>query len=267
MMNNPPPSHNLLRARAASRSSTVGPEGLELPALDRRPCVVRSISGRNGDYAGSGAASPSSSSWLTRWRTYARREARARGTVAAVLERARVAREAGVAEIEATVGGQRRSRPRGTGRQHAVEHVDAAGDHLEDPLRVADPHEVAGLAGRQQRRRPADRVEHLLPVLPDRQPAERVAVEVERRDLLDRAPAQLRIGAALGDAEDELARSPAPPRAGVSPTASSAGPPPRAQAGRHRRGRRRRDTSRCPSRGSLWMSATSSGVNRSADPS
>ena len=99
-------------------------------------------------------------------------------------------------------------------------------DHAQDPLRVADPHEVARLLGRQQRRRPAGRLEHLLAALPHREPAERVAVEVERRDLLDRAAAQLRVGRALRDPEEELpgARSCSRWRAAqcvVSRTASS----------------------------------------------
>ncbi len=86
---------------------------------------------------------------------------------------------------------------RGARRQDAVEHVDPGLDHLEDPFGVADPHEVARLVGREQRRRPVGRLEHHVAVLADREPADRVAVEADRSDLLDRAAAQLRVDAAL----------------------------------------------------------------------
>src|SRR5215203_3514843 len=84
---------------------------------------------------------------------------------------------------------QSSSSGRGSRGQHAVEHVDTAFDDLEDALGVADAHEVARLGLRQQRGSPAHRLEHRLSVLPHAQTAERVAVEVERGDLLDRAAA------------------------------------------------------------------------------
>ena len=71
------------------------------------------------------------------------REARAGRARAALLQRALVAGEARVAEIEPPVPCRRRARaaePRG---QHAVEHVDAGADHAQDALGVADAHEVA----------------------------------------------------------------------------------------------------------------------------
>src|SRR5439155_19530608 len=76
--------------------------------------------------------------------------------------------------------------------------------HLEDALRVADAHEGAGLPGRQDRRCPLPGLDHLGAVFSDGEPAERVAVEVELGDLLDRAAAQVWIRGALGDAEPEL---------------------------------------------------------------
>src|SRR5919106_3566375 len=134
------------------------------------------------------------------------REAGARRAGAVLVERPRIAGEARVAEVEAAGPGERGARPRRARRQDAVEHVDAALDDAEDALRVADPHEVARAVGRQERRRPADGVEHLRARLADGQAAERVAVEAERRDLLDRPPAELRVDPALGDAEEELPR-------------------------------------------------------------
>ena len=54
------------------------------------------------------------------------REARAGRAAAALLERPRVAREAGVAEVEPARRGERGAGARGAGRQDAVEHVDPA---------------------------------------------------------------------------------------------------------------------------------------------
>src|SRR5436190_708106 len=88
------------------------------------------------------------------------REARARGAGAVLVQRTRIACEACVAEVETALPRERRARPGGAGRKDAVEHVDAALDHLEDALRIADAHEVAGLAGREERRGPLDGLEH-----------------------------------------------------------------------------------------------------------
>ena len=155
---------------------------------------------------------------------------------------------AGVAEVHLARRRERRARPRHARRQHAVEHVDAAGDHAEDALGVAEAHEVARLVGGQERRRPADRLEHLGPALAHREPAERVAVEAERDDLLDRAAPQLRVGAALRDPEPQLARARAARRSAARPRAACAAPPPRARRATRRPAGRCRGTSRCRSR-------------------
>src|SRR6187397_3243930 len=132
-------------------------------------------------------------------------EARAGGARAALLERPRIAGEASVAQVQPAGRGQRGARTGGAGREDAVEHVDPGPDHAQDPLRVADTHEVARLRRWKERRRPGGRLEHLLPALADREAAERMPVEAERRDLLDRAAAQLRVGGALRDPEEQLA--------------------------------------------------------------
>src|SRR5439155_6317199 len=133
------------------------------------------------------------------------REARAGGAVAVLLERPGVACKARVAEVEAAARRDCRARARRAGREDAVEHVDPTRDHLEDALRVADAHEIARLLGPEKRRGPPDGVQHLVPVLADGEASESVSVEVEAADLLDRATAELRVGASLGDAEEELA--------------------------------------------------------------
>src|ERR671915_267555 len=135
-------------------------------------------------------------------------EAPTGGARTLLVERRGVAREAGVAEVEAALPRQRRAGAPEPRRQHAVEHVDAAGDDLENAYRVADSHEVARPLARQERRRPRDRVEHHSAVLPHAQAAEGEAVERESGEILDGAAAKVRIGASLGDGEEELARSP-----------------------------------------------------------
>ena len=111
------------------------------------------------------------------------------------------------------------------------------------------PMKYRGFAGGQQRRRPAGGLEHLLAALADREPAERVAVEVERGDLLDRAAAKLRVGGALRDPEEELTgRALGLPL----PLGPERRPPHRLlELGRAARlpAGRCRGTSRCPSRG------------------
>src|SRR5262245_1687955 len=72
-------------------------------------------------------------------------EAGARRAAAARVERRGIAREPCVPEVEAAFPRERAPRPRSARREHAVEHVDAACDHLDDALRVPDPHEIAGL--------------------------------------------------------------------------------------------------------------------------
>ena len=123
---------------------------------------------------------------------------------AAVVERALVAGEPGVAEVEPSFVRERAAGARCAGREDAVEHVDAARDHLEHALGVADSHEVARFVLRQQGRRSRRCLEHRLPVLPHAQPADRVPVEVERDELLRRAGSQLGVEAALRDPESEL---------------------------------------------------------------
>src|SRR5205823_156359 len=132
-------------------------------------------------------------------------EPRARGAVTSLVERARVTGEAGVPEVDPPRAREGAPRPGGSRRKDAVEHVDPRVDHLEDPFRIADAHEVARPRIRQELRRPGGRLEGGSAVLSDREPADRVAVEAERGDLLGGAAAQLGIDPALRDPEAKLA--------------------------------------------------------------
>ena len=72
-----------------------------------------------------------------------REKRRQAGTATFLLERTRIASESCVPQVEPAVLRERRSGPRRPRREHAVEHVDPARNHLEDPLGVSEPHEVA----------------------------------------------------------------------------------------------------------------------------
>ena len=87
------------------------------------------------------------------------------------------------------------------GGQHAVEQVDAQGDGLHHPERVADAHEVAGPVLGQLGERGGQGGEHLVAALPHGQAAHGVAVEAHGHRALGALDPQLDVGAALHDAE------------------------------------------------------------------
>ena len=91
-------------------------------------------------------------------------------------------------------------------RQDAVEHVHAGQDRREDVRRHADAHQVAGPVRRQQRGGISDRLDHLLVALADAQAAEGIAVEADVHDLLGAPPAEIEVGPALDNAEEQGVR-------------------------------------------------------------
>ena len=143
------------------------------------------------------------------------------------IERARIVGIAGIAQIEPAAPGEglvMAPRPR---RHHAVEHVDAAGDGLEHILRRAHAHEIARPILRQHRRGHRNGVEHGLLPLANGKPADGIAVEADVLQNSSALLAQVRIDAALHDAEQRLARrgsafetpaSSAPPSASTAPS-------------------------------------------------
>ena len=199
--------------------------------------------------------SPSSSFWFTRWRMYARvKRAQAGQSHPSSSGDSSRAKRA-FRRLSRPARGERAAGAGGAGRQDAVEHVDPRLDHLEDPFRVADPHEVARLVRREQRRRPVGRLEHHVAVLADREPADRVAVEADRGDLLDRPAAQLRVDAALADAEAQLALGARRLVSAARPTRSCGARPLRARAATRSPAAPGRGTSRCRCRGSPGCAA------------
>src|SRR5262249_1647269 len=135
-------------------------------------------------------------------------EARARRARATFVEWTWIPLVESVTEVHAAGGRQRGTRATHPGRQDAVKDVDPPLDHLEDTLGIADAHEVPGPVRREARRGVGDGLEHGLAALAHGEPPERVAVEADIDNLLERAPAELWVRRALGDPEEQLARRP-----------------------------------------------------------
>ena len=134
-------------------------------------------------------------------------EAAARVARALRVQRRPILHVAGLLEREGPVAGEALAVARIARRQHAVEHVHAAGDRLHEVLGLADAHEVARLRGGQEARDQLGEVVHLGLGLADRQAADRVAVEPQRRRRAHGAAAEVLVGPALDDPEERLARS------------------------------------------------------------
>ncbi len=254
-----------VRRRTARRSSASALKAASSPrSIAARAPAVRSS--RKRTLCSERRTSPSSSCWFTRWRRYAREKPVQAPARAALVERRGVAGEAGVAEVEASLPGQRRPGPAEPRRQHAVEHVHPALDHLEDARRVADPHEVARPVGRQERRGPA-RPCRAWPRGPPPRSGRRARA---RRSRAPRSPRSSAGGARDRCLPARSRRGAAPrrggPRAGaraqrVVRSAASASSSREASAGRQMS--RHMATSE-PSR--RWIAAASSGVKRASSP-
>ena len=132
--------------------------------------------------------------------------ARAHRAGAGGVDGAVVVRKARVAEVKATLAGERRAHAAGARRQHAVEHVDAHAHAAHEGGGVADTHQVARLVlghvlGSQRRQR----LEHGLVVLAHRVAADAVAREVAALlQMAQRAQAQVQVHATLDDAKECL---------------------------------------------------------------
>src|SRR3954454_8867301 len=147
----PLPTRNLLAWRCGGLLEAVERRRLErgeLISLDRRPRPGRQVE-QESDVVLGQKYQAEQLLLLDEVAQVRPAEAGAGAAGAAFVEWTGVAREAGIAHVQAALPGERRAcapQPRG---QHAVEYVDAALDDLENPHRVPDPHEVARLVGRK----------------------------------------------------------------------------------------------------------------------
>ncbi len=129
---------------------------------------------------------------------------RARVTRATWFDRARVARVFRVADAQGAAAREQEAVARIAGRHHAVEQIHPAAYRGDDVLRAAHAHEVAWPLARQQG---IEHVEHRIALglgLADREAADRVAVETDADEAVQRTLAQFRIHAALHDAEQRV---------------------------------------------------------------
>ena len=232
-----PTLHVLRRALQPRRASRACKRRSRPRSIAARAPAVRSS--RKRRLCRLSRRSPRISFWLTRWRMYAR-EKRVQAGHAQSSSSGRGSRaKRAFLRFRRPLPGERRAGAPEPGRQHAVEHVDPALDHLEDALRVADAHEVARPLGRQQRRGPGRRRRtSRRSVLADRR-ARRARSRRSRAPQISAIErrAQLAVGAALGDPEDELAGRARRPRAGARPSASCARTASSSSRARHARRR------------------------------
>ena len=91
-------------------------------------------------------------------------------------------------------------------RHHAVEKIDTAINALQNVGRRPDAHQIADFILRHVRLDRLDDAVHFLCRLAHREAADRVAVQIQRGDLLHMRDAQVGVGRALIDAEQKLLR-------------------------------------------------------------
>src|SRR6185295_3693657 len=137
------------------------------------------------------------------------RNPRAGRAGAAGIDRSFVVAIAGVLDLERPFAREQHAVAAVPRRQHAVEEVDALANGVQDVVRRADPHQVARLVLRQDRRRPLDRLAPEGEGFADRDAADRMAVEVERGEIGGRPLPQVPVSAPLDDPE-QPSRAPRP---------------------------------------------------------
>src|SRR5688572_26300449 len=122
------------------------------------------------------------------------------------VERLRIIGMNGIAHVEPAETRERLPVPARSRRHHAVHHVDAARDRLENIVRRADAHEISGLVGRKCGGGEVEGAQHALLPLPNRQPTDGIAVETDVDETSRRLQAEGFRYTALNDAETASAR-------------------------------------------------------------
>jgi hypothetical protein len=123
---------------------------------------------------------------------------------AGFVERARVVAPARVADLDVAAARVEPAVARVARRQHAVEQVDPRRHRLDDVLGRAHAHQVARALGRQARRGVRQHALARFPGFADREAADGIAVEADARQALEAGVAQVRVDAALHDAEQGI---------------------------------------------------------------
>ena len=110
----------------------------------------------------------------------------------------------GVADGELALRGEDGAVARVAGRHHAVEEVESHRDEADQLLGRPDAHQVARPVLGQQRDGVARDAASQAALLADREPADGIAVEAERHEVVDAALALAGVHAALHDGEHQL---------------------------------------------------------------
>src|SRR5690349_16241402 len=124
-----------------------------------------------------------------------------RRTAALRVERTRIVGMPGVFDVDRAEAGESKSMAAVARGQDAVEHVDAAGNRLENIRWRAHAHQITRLREWQSRRGGRHHAQHHLFALADREPADRVPVEAKRYQRPRALLAQPLVVAALDNAE------------------------------------------------------------------
>ena len=99
------------------------------------------------------------------------------GAAARLVQRPRVLDVAGIHDVDLASPRERLAGTPRTGRQHAVEHVDAARNGADDVGGITGAHEISRLILGQRRHRRLQGAQHQLLSLADGKPADGVTIE------------------------------------------------------------------------------------------
>ena len=127
-------------------------------------------------------------------------------TLTAFLDRAVVGLILRIHDVENAAVREQMTVARVPGRHDAVEEVDAARNALDDVARRADAHQIARLVLRRVRQDDIKNMVHDLGAFADGQTADRIARQIKFGDRLHVLDAQVIVGAALIDTEQQLMR-------------------------------------------------------------
>ena len=109
-----------------------------------------------------------------------------------------------VADIDRSVAREELAVASVTGRHNAVEHIDTAGNVLQQVDRRTDAHQVAGLVFGEDAIGKLDHLVHLLRGLPDGKATDGIPFSAERSHEFGSSRTQLGVDTALHDGEEAL---------------------------------------------------------------
>src|SRR3989442_8470252 len=122
-------------------------------------------------------------------------------TAAPLVDRAIVLRIAGVLDVETSLAREKLTVPCVPRGQHAIEHVDAAGDAFDQVFGRAGAHQIPRPIGRQPPRRVADDGIHDVEGFSNAEAPDGISLEFERDARIDALVPQILEDASLDDTD------------------------------------------------------------------